>query len=104
MLGFKVETKAPVKISVTNGYTTGADAAFNEIYNSIYTISIETEKGLLLGNLNPVAATMGNITIDKITTGDGNVWKNISMSGIGYAIDSNISNNPFVKENLLKVS
>ena len=74
------------------------------IYSSIYTVGIETEKGAILGNLHPVTATIGNITIDKIATGEGNVWKNISMSGIGYAIDSSISNNPFVKENLLKVS
>lgn len=60
MLGFKAETKAPMKISVTNGYTTGTEAAFNDIYNSIYTVGIETEKDLLLSNLPLSTSVLGS--------------------------------------------
>lgn len=94
MLGFKAETKAPMKISVTNGYTTGTEAAFNDIYNSIYTVGIETEKDLLLSNLPLSTSVLGSIAIDKITTGNGNTINNLVTGVDSEVIGQKLPNTP----------
>lgn len=90
---FKAVSDAPMKTTVVNGAATGSAAALGEIYdytknnnpkpltkeniyNSIYTVGIETEKGLLLGNLPLSTSVLGSIAIDKITTGNGNTINN----------------------------
>lgn len=119
---FKAASDAPMKTTVVNGAATGSAAALGEIYdytknnnpkpltkeniyNSIYTVGIETEKGLLLGNLPLSTSVLGSIAIDKITTGNGNTAKNIGSSIEGEVVGKYLPNTPssiFVREGFVK--
>lgn len=121
---FKAASDAPMKTTVVNGAATGSAAALGEIYdytknnnpkpltkeniyNSIYTVGIETEKGLLLGNLPLSTSVLSSIAIDKITTGNGNITKNIATGLEGEFIDKYLPKTPssiFFRESVLKGS
>lgn len=66
--------------------------------------------GWFTSPMGPVAATSVNIGVDKITTGDGQVGKNVSNSVVGVTADKYIPNTiggmgmPFIREILLKVN
>ncbi|MCT8824874.1 hypothetical protein P9J70_11515 [Glaesserella parasuis] len=52
------------------------------------------------------AATVGNIVVDKVATGDGNVGKNIATSISGAVWDEKLkaSPSPFMREIFIKYS
>ncbi|MDP0377925.1 hypothetical protein Q7X32_10995, partial [Glaesserella parasuis] len=119
----KVAQEAPLKTTVVNGLATGSTATVSEIYDytknknqkeftrenvykSIYSISVDISKGLLFGNMPLGAATVGNIVVDKVATGDGNVGKNIATSISGAVWDEKLkaSPSPFMREIFIKYS
>ncbi|VEI46915.1 Uncharacterised protein [Actinobacillus equuli] len=52
------------------------------------------------------SATLGNMVVDKVTTGDGDVGKNIATGISGAVWDEKLkaSPNPFIREIFIKYS
>lgn len=118
---FKAAVNAPVKTTVTNGLAAGSAATVGEIYdyaksskpkaltkenvyNSFYTIGVDTSKGIFLGNMPLGASIVGNIVTDKVATGNANMDKNIATGALGYTLDSKGVTNSFMKEHIIKFS
>ena len=118
---FKAAANAPVKTTVTNGLAAGSAAAAGEIYdyaksskpkaltkenvyNSFYTIGVDTFKGIFWGNMPLGASIVGNTVTDKVATGNANMDKNIATGALGYTLDSKGVTNPFIKEHIIKFS
>lgn len=68
------------------------------VYNSLKTIEVETGKGILLGNTNPIVSLFGSSALDYITSGDANIEKNTAAGSAGMVFDKLVPNSPFLRE------
>ncbi|WGE82654.1 hypothetical protein [Actinobacillus equuli] len=119
----KVVQNAPLKTTIGNSAATGIAATVGEIYdytkdekpkaltkenviNSAYSIGVDTYKGDFFGVMPIGSATLGNMVVDKVTTGDGDVGKNIATGISGAVWDEKLkaSPNPFIREIFIKYS
>lgn len=112
-----------MRITIGNGAATGIAATIGEIYdytkdkkpkaltkenviNSAYSIGVDAYKGAFFGAMPVGSATLGSIVVDKVTTGDGDVGKNIATGISGSVWDEKlkINPNPFIREIFIKYS